>query len=192
MDHTTLYRKGRHNLIWTFWIYMIQIPLKGVGMEISRRADYAMRVILDLALLPPGMRARARDIAQRQAIPYAFLQKIIRDLCAAGFVEANRGRRGGVRLARPASSITLLEVLEAMEGPIRLNGGSRDLHPSPRWSFYAIQPIWAQAQTYLEQLLGSTTFAQVAAQARQIRNSYPWNPGSSLTVQVDGNRAVAR
>ncbi|MDW8065086.1 MAG: Rrf2 family transcriptional regulator, partial [Anaerolineae bacterium] len=65
-------------------------------MEISRRADYAMRVILDLAMLPSGMRARARDIARRQAIPYAFLQKIIRDLCAAGFIEASRGRRGGV------------------------------------------------------------------------------------------------
>ena len=90
-------------------------------MEISRRADYAMRVILDLAMLPPGMRARARDIARRQAIPYAFLQKIIRDLCTAGFIEASRGRRGGVRLVRPAESITLLEVLEAMEGPIRLN-----------------------------------------------------------------------
>ena len=138
-------------------------------MEISRRADYAMRVILDLAMLPPGMRARARDIARRQAIPYAFLQKIIRDLCTAGFIEASRGRRGGVRLARPAESITLLEVLEAMEGPIRLNRCSREPHLCPRWSFCAIHPIWAQAQAYLQQLLGSTTFAQVAERGRQIR-----------------------
>ncbi|HXF70237.1 MAG TPA: Rrf2 family transcriptional regulator [Thermoflexus sp.] len=138
-------------------------------MEISRRADYAMRVILDLAMLPSGMRARARDIARRQAIPYAFLQKIIRDLCAAGFIEASRGRRGGVRLARPPESITLLEVLEAMEGPIRLNRCSREPHLCPRSSFCAIHPIWAQAQAYLEQLLGSTTFAEVAKRGRQIR-----------------------
>lgn len=138
-------------------------------MEISRRADYAMRVILDLAMLPSGMRARARDIARRQAIPYAFLQKIIRDLCAAGFIEASRGRRGGVRLARPPESITLLEVLEAMEGPIRLNLCSREPHLCPRSSFCAIHPIWAQAQAYLEQLLGSTTFAEVAKRGRQIR-----------------------
>jgi Rrf2 family protein len=153
-------------------------------MEISRRADYAMRVILDLAMLPPGMRARARDIARRQAIPYAFLQKIIRDLCAAGFVEASRGRRGGVRLARPAESITLLEVLEAMEGPIRLNRCSREPHLCPRYSFCAIHPIWAQAQAYLERLLGSTTFAQVAERGRQIRAAQARNGAAAPALPV--------
>ncbi len=162
-------------------------------MEISRRADYAMRVILDLAMLPSGMRARARDIARRQAIPYAFLQKIIRDLCAAGFIEASRGRRGGVRLARPPESITLLEVLEAMEGPIRLNRCSREPHLCPRSSFCAIHPIWAQAQAYLEQLLGSTTFAEVAKRGRQIRMMQSRNgmngEGISLNQELTAVRA---
>ncbi len=160
-------------------------------MEISRRADYAMRVIMDLALLPPGMRTRARDIARRQAIPYAFLQKIIRDLCAAGFVEASRGRRGGVRLARPAEAITLLEVLEAVEGHIRLNRCARDPSLCPRWSFCALHPIWVQAQAHLEQLLGSTTFAQVAAQARQIWASAR-NGGSAPMALPKGEQRAVR
>ncbi len=161
-------------------------------MEISRRADYAMRVILDLAMLPPGMRTRARDIARRQGIPYAFLQKILRDLCAAGFVEASRGRRGGVRLARPAEAITLLEVLEAMEGSIRLNRCARDPSLCPRASFCAIHPIWAQAQAHLEWLLGSTTFAQVAAQARRIRAGYARNGESVPMVLLEDERRAAR
>jgi DNA-binding IscR family transcriptional regulator len=62
-----------------------------------------------------------------------------------------------------------------MEGPIRLNRCAREPHLCSRYSFCAIHPIWAQAQAYLQHLLGSTTFAQLAEQGRQIRAAQAYN-----------------
>ena len=90
-------------------------------MEISRRTDYGVRVILDLATLPESQRASTQEIAVRQNIPSPFLAKIISQLALGGLVTTYRGAGGGVTLARPASEISLLHVIEALEGPIRLN-----------------------------------------------------------------------
>ena len=70
-------------------------------MEISRRTDYGVRVILDLATLPTNGRASTQEIADRQNIPSPFLAKIISQLSLAGLVTTYRGAGGGVSLARP-------------------------------------------------------------------------------------------
>ena len=90
-------------------------------MQISRRADYGVRVILDLATHSENGRTSTHEIASRQNIPSPFLAKIISQLSLAGLVTTFRGAGGGVSLARPSSEITLLNVIEALEGPIELN-----------------------------------------------------------------------
>jgi Rrf2 family protein len=130
-------------------------------MEISRRTDYGVRVILDLAALPSIERASTHEIAERQNIPTPFLAKIISQLSLSGLVTTYRGAGGGVKLARPASEISLLHVIEALDGPIRLNRCLIEPGACPRDKHCPVHGIWAQAQAEITDLLSSTTFDQL-------------------------------
>ena len=131
-------------------------------MEISRRTDYGVRVILDLSNLPQAERASTQEISHRQNIPTPFLAKIISQLSLAGLVTTYRGAGGGVTLARPASDISLLQVIEALEGPIRLNRCVIEPDACPRNRHCPVHGIWTKAQAELTHLLAGTTFAELA------------------------------
>ena len=134
-------------------------------MEISRRTDYGVRVILDLAMLEQGERAATQEIADRQNIPAPFLAKIISQLSFSGLVTTYRGAGGGVTLARPASDINLLEVIEALDGPVRLNRCALDPSLCPRDEICPVHDIWAQVQTDLTDVLSTTSFDALARDA---------------------------
>jgi Rrf2 family protein len=136
-------------------------------MEISRRTDYGVRVILDLATLPVDARTATQDIATRQNIPNPFLAKIISQLSLAGLVTTYRGAGGGVSLARPPSEISLLHVIEALEGPLHLNRCALQPDACPRREHCSVHDIWVQAQEELAELLGGTTFDRLVASAEQ-------------------------
>jgi Rrf2 family transcriptional regulator, iron-sulfur cluster assembly transcription factor len=89
-------------------------------MQITRQADYAVRAVLHLAR-NGDQRTATSAIAEEQRIPPSFLAKIVSQLSIAGLLHTSRGARGGVTLARNAKEITLLEVIEAIDGPIQLN-----------------------------------------------------------------------
>jgi Rrf2 family protein len=127
-------------------------------MEISRRTDYGVRVILDLASLPQNGRVSTQEIANRQNIPSPFLAKIVSQLSLSGLVTTYRGAGGGVSLARPPAEISLLQVIEALEGPVRLNRCAIQPSLCPRDGFCPIHSTWAQAQAELTSLLEATTF----------------------------------
>ncbi|OIQ54806.1 RrF2 family transcriptional regulator [Neomoorella thermoacetica] len=90
-------------------------------MRLNQATDYAFRAVLYLAKLEPGTIAEAQMIASREDIPMRFLLKIMRSLVQAGIVQSYRGVSGGFALARPAREITLLDVVEAVEGPVSVN-----------------------------------------------------------------------
>src|SRR5512136_3189189 len=90
-------------------------------MQITRQADYAVRAVLYLSKLGEEQRAATSTIAQEQLIPPSFLAKIVSQLSVAGLLQTSRGARGGVSLARSPEQISLLEVVEAIDGPIFLN-----------------------------------------------------------------------
>ena len=90
-------------------------------MQITRQADYALRAMMYLAQLEPTQRAATSQIAEEQHIPPSFLAKIISQLSIAGLIHTSRGARGGVSLARTPEEVTILEVVEAIDGPISLN-----------------------------------------------------------------------
>ncbi len=115
-------------------------------MELTKRGDYAVRAILALARTPDGRLLSVRRIAEEMAIPVRFLPQVMADLAAAGLVEATTGRAGGYRLARPADTISLLDVVEAVEGDSRrrtcvLRGGpcGLDGHCDVHDVFFAAQ-----------------------------------------------------
>jgi Rrf2 family protein len=136
-------------------------------MEISRRTDYGVRVILDLAVQPKNQRTSTQDIAERQNIPGPFLAKIISQLAMSGLVTTYRGAGGGVSLAVPASEISLLHVIEALDGPVRLNRCVIEPSACPRDEFCPVHHIWARAQTELTTLLSGTTFDELAGAAQE-------------------------
>lgn len=137
-------------------------------MQLSRRGDYGLRVVLELALASPGEFVATATIAERQDIPLAFLGKIIGQLTVAGLVRTQRGARGGVTLTRSPADISLLDVVEALEGPILLNICLRAPGACQRDIFCPLYTAWCQAQAALVQSLRSTTFDALADQARQL------------------------
>jgi len=90
-------------------------------MRLNQATDYAFRAVLYLSRLPRGQVVEARLIAGEENIPMRFLLKIFRLLTRAGIVESFRGVNGGYALARPPADITMLDVIEAIEGPIKIN-----------------------------------------------------------------------
>jgi Rrf2 family protein len=130
-------------------------------MQITRQADYAIRAMLYLSNLKPGERAATSQIADTKKIPSSFLAKIISQLSIAGLIHTSRGARGGVTLARGAEEISLLDVVEAIDGPIALNDCTLDPHQCIFGDECPIRPLWCETQSELVTKLGSTTFAQV-------------------------------
>jgi Rrf2 family protein len=129
-------------------------------MQITRQADYALRAMVYLAQLEPTQRAATSQIAEDQRIPPSFLAKIISQLSIAGLIHTSRGARGGVTLAREPKAISLLEVVEAIDGPIMLNECTDDTTNCPFGENCEIRSIWCDAQDELVNRLRSTTFAQ--------------------------------
>ena len=137
-------------------------------MQITRQADYAVRAVLYLAQLGPGGRASTALIAREQKIPVTFLAKIVSQLSAAGVLHATRGAHGGVTLARPADDISLLEIVEAIDGPVLLNDCVLDPGTCPLGKSCVVQAVWCEAQADLVRRLAQTKFEQLAQTPRSI------------------------
>jgi Rrf2 family protein len=90
-------------------------------LQISRKIDYGLRAMIHLAGLPAGRIASLQDLSSTLTLPREFLAKILKQLAAKGLVRPTRGAHGGYQLARPAGSVSFLEVIEAVEGPVQLN-----------------------------------------------------------------------
>ena len=136
-------------------------------MQLTRAADYAVRVMIHLTGHPEGVRATRYELAANVGVPEHFLSKILQSLSRSGLINSYRGAAGGYVLARPAETITLLEVIEAMEGPIVLNvclvaGPSCD-----RKSWCSVHRVWSEAQSALTGVLRGATLAQLAAEAAE-------------------------
>jgi Rrf2 family protein len=127
-------------------------------MQITRQADYAIRAVIYLAQLGADRRASTSQIAHDQQIPPSFLAKIVSQLSVAGLLQTSRGARGGVSLAKKADQISLLEVVEAIDGPILLNECVADNGACTFGEKCPLQPIWCDAQKELVQRLDSTKF----------------------------------
>jgi Rrf2 family protein len=128
-------------------------------MQITRQADYAVRAVLYLAQLGPDEKASTSQIAEEKDIPLSFLAKIIAQLSVAGLLQTMRGARGGVTLARSPQDVSLLEVIEAIDGPILVNECVSDSYDCSQHGC-VMRPIWQETQADLVNRLKATTFDQ--------------------------------
>lgn len=90
-------------------------------MNLNQATDYAFRAVLYLANKPRGEAVEAQEIALKQVIPMRFLLKIMPSLIKGGIVKSKRGVGGGYYLAKNPKSISFLDVVEAVEGPVAIN-----------------------------------------------------------------------
>jgi Rrf2 family protein len=139
-------------------------------MEITRQADYAIRSMIHLAGLPLDGRISTATISEAEGIPLPFLTKVISRLATAGLVTTSRGMGGGVSLARVPEQVTLLQVVEAVDGPILLNhcllrAGACEREPS-----CAAHEVWAEIQSRFVQELDAVNMKQLAERQAQKRN----------------------
>jgi Rrf2 family protein len=88
-------------------------------MKLTSAGRYAVQALVHLARLPPGAWGRAREIAGAAGLPDTFLAKVLGQLVKAGLARSVKGPRGGYSLARAPKEITLLDIIEAVDGPIR-------------------------------------------------------------------------
>lgn len=131
-------------------------------MRLTRQGDYAVRVMLDLASQPAGVPIRRAQIQARQDVPAAYLAKIVQALARADLVRTLAGAHGGVMLNAPAEAITLLQVIEAVEGPIRLNRCVEAPGACPRDRFCPVHPVWVRLQALLTRELSDVTIGALA------------------------------
>lgn len=127
-------------------------------MQITRQADYALRAMVYLSRIEPNLRAATKKIAEVQKIPPSFLAKIISQLSIAGLIHTSRGAHGGVVLSRPAAEISLLEVVEAIDGPIALNECTVAPGNCEMADDCPLHQIWQETQDDLVSKLRNTRF----------------------------------
>ena len=132
-------------------------------MQITRQADYAVRAVYYLSQLGENQRAATSQIADEQQIPPSFLAKIVSQLSVAGLLQTSRGARGGVSLARAPEKISLLEVVEAIDGPIYLNECVANDGACVFSDTCPMQSVWCDAQKDLVDRLQNTTFDTFAS-----------------------------
>jgi Rrf2 family protein len=133
-------------------------------MRISAKADYAVRAAAELAAASPGGRpVKGDQLAAAQAIPQKFLENILADLRNAGLVQTRRGADGGYGLTRPASEISLAEVLRAVEGPLAAVQGTRPEGLHYQGAAARLPEVWVALRANLRAVLERVTLADLAA-----------------------------
>jgi Rrf2 family protein len=131
-------------------------------MELTRKGEYAIRGIVYLATRPDDQVCLLSEIAAAVDVPPTFLAKIFQQFSKIGLVKSYRGTGGGFILGRTADKITLLEVVEAVEGPIIPNRCVVNKGDCPRDATCNVHPVWVDVQSQVRVILGKVTLQELA------------------------------
>ena len=131
-------------------------------MRVSAKSDYALRALIELAARSDGGAVSAEELGRTQEIPHGFLQAILADLRRAGVVVSQRGQSGGWRLARPATEVTVADVIRAVDGPLVSVYGLRPEAVSYKDSAEVLQLVWIAARSSLRDVFETVTIQALA------------------------------
>jgi Rrf2 family iron-sulfur cluster assembly transcriptional regulator len=138
-----------------------------VGMDILRRnTDYALRLMIDLAGQGDHGAVSTRVLAEEQEVSYQLACKLMQQLHDAKLVESSMGPKGGFRLSRPAGRISLREVIEVIQGPLRINRCLLSDSACPRQKKCPVRKKIGELQGRMDEYLGSVTLAELGAGRR--------------------------
>ena len=134
----------------------------GATVQVTAKADYALRAMVDLAGAGPAP-VKGERIAQAQGIPLKFLENIMLELKHARLVATQRGVEGGYRLARPAAQITLADVIRAVDGPLANVRGLGPEELEYRGSSVLLRDVWVAVRASLRAVLEAVTVEDLRA-----------------------------
>jgi len=133
-----------------------------VGLQLTRGGEYAIRAMSYLAVRPVGEICALRDVGAEKDIPESFLAKIFQSLVHAGLAASQRGAHGGFALARRPEDITVRQIVEAVDGPIALNGCVLWPDDCRRSGSCRMHEVWVLAQERMMEVLERVTLAELA------------------------------
>ena len=136
--------------------------------RINRRTDYSVRVLLSLAKHPNGTRLPTQAIQDEMLVPRPFLQRIIADLSKANLIVTYPGVKGGIQLARPAETINLRQVWEAIEGPLLISDCLKSRDECPLGRACPVRSRWARLQMMIAQEMEATRLDELANEANAL------------------------
>ena len=141
-------------------------------MRMTSASEYACLALLAIAECDPEW-CKRREISERFHVSGAFLEQILRKLTAAGLVVARRGADGGFRLARPASDITIAELVRTMDGPLAPTRSVSEnfYQPSPLESSLALHALFRDVRDAIASILEKTTLEDIVEREHKIRRT---------------------
>jgi len=131
-------------------------------MRVSAKSDYALRALIEMAGRADGRAVSAEELGRLQDIPHGFLQAILADLRRAGVVMSQRGQSGGWRMGRPASEVSVADVIRAVDGPLVSVYGLRPEAVSYNDSADVLQHVWIAARSSLREVFEEVSIQQLS------------------------------
>ncbi|MCA9916664.1 MAG: Rrf2 family transcriptional regulator [Anaerolineales bacterium] len=160
--------------------------------QISRRVDYAVRIMIELGMQPEGAFLSARRVSTRTAVPKAFLHKITADLVRAGLIQTQTGPTGGLALQQPCGDINLLDVVEAIEGPVCLNICLIRPQECNRDRFCPGHEVWGRLQMMVIAELRNAVLADLVQKAKYLQKNprialvdFPYVQATAQNISVE-------
>ncbi|QIX25336.1 Rrf2 family transcriptional regulator [Nocardioides sp. JQ2195] len=132
-------------------------------MRVSAKSDYALRALIEMAHAAGASPISAEELGRRQDIPHGFLQAILADLRRSGIVVSQRGQSGGWRLTGEASTVSVADVIRAVDGPLVSVYGLRPEAVTYNEKADVLQHVWIAARRSLRDVFEEVSIAQLAA-----------------------------
>jgi Rrf2 family protein len=122
-------------------------------LRLSKKADYALIALKHLAIRPDAASASAREIAEQYDIPVELMAKVLQRLARRGLVTSHQGTRGGYRLARAASVISVADIIQAIDGPLTVTACSTEAENCDQYAKCSVRdPLWKIRERILSAL----------------------------------------
>lgn len=144
---------------------------KGLRVPITKRTDYAVRILHELARLGPGVKSTARVISESAGVPPEYARAIVSSLVEANLIASQRGVGGGIELARNAEDITLMDVLSVMEQHVSLSFCSNTPDVCPRSDRCPVHRVWIDLDQEIAGYLANVTLADLVARGEELQRT---------------------
>lgn len=142
-------------------------------MKLSRKSDYALRAVRHLSTLPKEKLGSINSISEAERVPREFLAKILKDLTRGGVLKSYQGVTGGYKLAKPAKEVSYLNIIELIDGPLRVSlatdGKARGFNGENR-SDSAFERFWKDQEKTIKNALAKQNFGRFTLRARRNGN----------------------
>jgi Rrf2 family protein len=149
------------------------------SMQLTRAADYGIRVMVHLATLTPGERTLLPALAQATGAPESFLSKVLQALTGARFIASRRGQTGGFEILPRGRNASMRQVIEIIDGPIHLNVCLMAERACGRSKGCPAHPVWVQAQQAMLEVLAHAVISDLAREQMALPDTAP--RGTPLT-----------